>query len=498
MTKLLRLVRLFRRQDGISLVMAVGVLGVLSMSGATLVQYANSNNRSSEYSKDNSDAYGLAEAGIHEALGVVFEKKNNPLNPYLLPSTTSTYDGGSVTWSGTLNQNSNPAKWTITSASTVRNPTGAGDIRRALTIQVRVTPTNTQPLGNNGWNYIMSTGTSEACDLHLVNNAIIGSPLYAAGDLCLDNTAKITGGPLLAHGQLVLKNALNTVGTSAAPINKAHVKAGCQYKNNPIHSPCSSADNVFASEIGTAPETIDFPVADWEAWYLESSPGPHFPCVTVTGTPPAFDNDAAAPTAPKSEKLAKRNRSVPGTFHLTPPSSYTCRTPGGELSWNAGAKKLTVSGTVYIDGNAYVGNGLTNSYDGHATIYLSGSLLLKGSQLCAIASGSTCDWTTWNPNNELLVFVAGDKGGGGQTDVNADTSIEVKSAHFQGGLYAAQKVNFSTAAGDPQMQGPILAPKIVIAQSITTYSWPAITIAPVGLPGNEVVFGDPQPPENFG
>jgi Tfp pilus assembly protein PilX len=91
MTKLLRLVRLFRRQDGISLVMAVGVLGVLSMSGATMIQYANSNNRSSEYSKANGSAYDLAEAGINEMTSILSNPQNNALNPYLLPSTTSAY-----------------------------------------------------------------------------------------------------------------------------------------------------------------------------------------------------------------------------------------------------------------------------------------------------------------------------------------------------------------------------------------------------------------------
>ena len=94
--------RLLRRQDGITLVMAVGILGVLTVSGTTLIYYSSTNARSVSYSSTNSKAYDLAEAGINEMMAILSKPQNNALKTNLLPSTTSTYSDGTVTWSGTL------------------------------------------------------------------------------------------------------------------------------------------------------------------------------------------------------------------------------------------------------------------------------------------------------------------------------------------------------------------------------------------------------------
>ena len=84
--------RLLRRhlkaQEGITLIMAIGILGVLSLTGATLIYYSSSNARSANASKGRETAYDLAEAGVAQALSVL----NNALNPLtgsLLASTTA-------------------------------------------------------------------------------------------------------------------------------------------------------------------------------------------------------------------------------------------------------------------------------------------------------------------------------------------------------------------------------------------------------------------------
>jgi hypothetical protein len=498
----MRLSRRLRLQDGLALPLALGITVVLTISVSTLAYYSTTNARNASVSKTDASVHSLAEAGIAEALAVLFNPSNNAFNPYLLTARTSTYESGTVTWSGALNENSNPPAWTVTSTALATNPTGAsGDVRRTLTTKVKVDPLLTESLGSQAWNYVFSTATGDpsGCDMSLLNTVKMGSPLYVAGNLCLDNSAWISGGPVLVHGQLNLNAPQNKVGTSSAPVNTVQVAGGCKYRNNPLHSPCqgppANADNVFASEIGTAPATIAWPTAEWEKWYLHGNPGPYYACQTQSGTLPIFDNDQGLASSPDASKW---NRSVPGTFNLAPSgSSYQCKTGAGELSWNKGTKKLTVSGTVFIDGNAVIDNGFTNDYDGQGTIYLSGSLLLKSSNLCAVVSGSTCDWAAWNPNTAFLGIVAGGKGGGGQSDVGADVSIEIKSVHFQGGLYGVQRIQIDTAAGGPEVQGPMVAPSVVITQSITTHSFPAVTIAPTGLAGNQVVYSKPRTPESF-
>ena len=98
--------RLLRRQDGITLVMAVGILGVLTVSGTTLIYYSSTKARSVSYSAANASAYDLAESGINEMMAVLSKPDNNALNKYLLGEqadgpvthTTHTYDGGTVEW----------------------------------------------------------------------------------------------------------------------------------------------------------------------------------------------------------------------------------------------------------------------------------------------------------------------------------------------------------------------------------------------------------------
>ena len=168
--------RLLRRQDGITLVMAVGILGVLTVSGTTLIYYSSTNARSVSYSAANASAYDLAESGINEMMAVLSKPDNNALNKYLLGEqtngsvthTTHTYDGGTVEWWGTLSQSvTGSSTWSLTSVGKVANPTGASasQVTRTLTAKVPVVPTYTQPLNNPAWNFIYSRGTGQTCDM---------------------------------------------------------------------------------------------------------------------------------------------------------------------------------------------------------------------------------------------------------------------------------------------------------------------------------------------
>jgi hypothetical protein len=246
--------RALRAQEGITLVMAVGILGCFSLTGTALIYYSSATMRSAAYSGDNSNAYSLAEAGLNEVMAVLSRPENNALNKYLLGyqpngtivKTTSSYNEGTVTWWGILNEGT--ATWSVTSIGETKNPSGASatPIRRTLTAKVPVTPTLTQPLNSPAWNYIYATRTGNTCDLTLSQSVQVGSPLYVNGNLCLQNTASITNGPLVVRGQLTLSQSANAVGSSASPINEAHIANGCQWKNNVLHLPCSSLDNVFA------------------------------------------------------------------------------------------------------------------------------------------------------------------------------------------------------------------------------------------------------------
>jgi hypothetical protein len=492
--------------------MAVGILGILSFTGATLIYYSSTNARSAELSNDSTSAYDLAEAGINEMMAVLSRPENNALNQYLLGyqsdgsvvRTVHQYDGGTVEWSGILTQSVGTSTWELTSIGRIKNSTGqsASNVSRTLTAKVPVVPTYTQPLNNPSWNFIYSRGTGAECDMTLSQSVLVNSPLYVAGNLCLQNTSAITTGPLIVHGSLTMKQNANYAGTSGSPLNQLHVKNGCKWVSNALHNPCqqgsgsSGFDNVWASSISNNPAVSEPPVVDWEAWYLNANPGPYYPCLQTSGTPPAFDNDQGLPSSPNP---AKRNNSLSTAQNLTPSTSYTCKGSAGELSWNATTHVLTANGTIFIDGSATIQNGAVNTYTGSATIYVSGTLLIKNSKLCQATTGSggnlTCTTSGWDPAQRMIVFVANGNGSGGapQSQVSGGDSVQLVSAYAQGAAYGTNAIELDTTS---QFDGPLDGSTVILGQS-TSSSFPGLSFVPAGMPGNPEVYAQPQSPQLY-
>ncbi len=151
-----------------------------------------------------------------------------------------------------------------------------------------------------------------------------------------------------------------------------------------------------------------------------------------------------------------------------------------------------MAGTIFIDGSAYISNGSLNQYNGQATLYLSGTLLINNSsKLCGGVSGSDCNFAAWNPNTELLTIVT--EGSGGPAGVGNGIYVE-NNAQFQGGLFAQSAVEFSNNA---RSDGPIVGSTVKLSNNVHNDQFPTVTIVPVGLPGNPLVYAQPNPPELF-
>lgn len=484
--------------------LALGLTVILAMSAVTVISSATSNTRSAKTSSLRQAVDELALAGINDAAALLSLPSKNALNPSIFCLTlqpppcsqTVSLGGGRVTFSGVLNGTT----WTITSTATLANKNGLnpGNLMKTMTAQIPIIPTLTQPLNNPAWNYIYATHppTPGACDMTIGQSVVVASPLFVTGNLCLQNTATIMSGPLDVRGSLTLSQAQNTVGTALTKISDAHIAGGCQWKNNPFHNPCQGgADNVWANVLDTTPSAVTPPVVYWDSWYLNASPGPYFPCSTTSGTPPTFDNLVASPTAADATKSSYRNDSA-GTFNLTPGTSYTCRTGGGELSWNATTKTLTANGTIFIDGSVYVNNGSINTYQGQATLYASGSVLIKNSVLCAKLNllKTACDTGGWNPNQQMLCIVSNGNGSLAQdAQVSGGDSVQLVSAYFQGAVFATNDVDVDTTSA---IDGPIVGSNVKLGQSVTT-SFPTITTVPAGMPSNPTVYAQPLAPTNY-
>ncbi|MGB2952046.1 MAG: hypothetical protein WBB74_01490, partial [Gaiellaceae bacterium] len=393
------------------------------------------------------------------------------------------------------------AIWTLTSTGSMRNPNpNGGNVTKTLTAKVTVVPTVTQPLNTPAWNYIYSTHTGSACDQTLNNNVGGSSRMYIMGNLCIGNNAGVTSSSLMVQGNLDLSNNTSVgVSTNMGTRVETYVGGNCRYgSNNPPWVVCTGnqdsrhiysklSDGATVGVNHTVP-VIAAPAADFNTWYQNAIPGPAQSCTYTSGTVPVFDNNY--PT----NDLATGG-SVPTIFDLTPSSSYECRvgpsgSPSGLLKWDASTKTLTVSGTIYIDGSAKIGNGALNQYNGQATLYLAGTFYLSG-KLCGGVSGSNCDFPSWNPNTEMFTIVA--HGTGGQ--VNPGDSIQVaNNGSFQGGLFGTGNVDYGNNA---YSDGPIVGSQIIISNNVTTNAFATITTVPVGQPGNPEVYAQPNPPQNF-
>jgi hypothetical protein len=518
----IRLRRLVGAADGFVLPLTLGIITVLAIATTSTIYYTSTNARSSETSKAGQTSYALGEAGINNAIAILSLPTNNALDPYAfcpdaaslppLPCVhTDTYGSGTVTWSGTLVQNvaAGTAYWSIVSSGYVRNPNGnsLSKIRKTIKANIPIIPTVTQPLNNPAWNYVMSRATGSGvafsgCDMTLQNSVNVTSPLYVMGNLCLKNTAKITAGQLNVVGSVDQQATNNTIGAAGADLPGAHIGKGCRYTGQTSHTPClygaagspTFKDNVWASPLDSTVTSITPPTVLWNNWYLNASPGPYFPCQTVSGTPPTFDPTVAVATETDANKLLYKNNNA-GLINLTPSSSYTCKTTAGELSWNASTKVLTVKGTIFIDGSAKIDNGATNTYTGEATIYLSGTMFFKGanSLLCAGATNTSCLTSAWDSTKDLLGFVVNGNGSTGSPDsqVTAGDGIQLVSARFMGALYATNAIDIGTTS---VVDGPLDGSTVLLGQS-TSSTFSGFTFVPVGMPGNNSVYAIPLAPQ---
>ena len=520
-----RLRQLFGEERGFALVIALGVTVVLSMTVITVIESASSNQRNATMSGGRASAYDLAEAGVNNAMSVLRLPTNNALDKYVfctdsgsLPTLpckrTDTYSSGKVIWYGTLYQNAaaGTAYWDLFSTGYVRNPYGGADYQKTLRATIPVVPVTTQPLNNPSWNYIFSRNTGSGvalsgCDMTLANSVNVTSPLYVMGNLCLQNTAKISKGPLIVKGSVDQQATNNQIGAAGADINEAHIGKGCRYKAQSLHNPCSygagggagTHDNIWATILDATPPAVTPPTVQWNDWYLNAAPGPYYACAAPqAGDPPnpsfAFDNPVGVASDTDVNKLAYKNDNQ-GIANLTPGSSYMCKTVGGELSWDYPNKTLTVNGTIFIDGSAKIDIGGIVRYKGQATIYTSGSVLVKNTSVCGYSAGASCTFSSWDSTKDLLGFVSNGNGSNAaDNQVSPGDGVQFISSYFEGAVYATNIVDIGTTA---TVDGPLDGSTVILGQSSSS-TFNGFTFVPVGMPGNPTVYALAQLPQVTG
>jgi hypothetical protein len=274
----------------------------------------------------------------------------------------------------------------------------------------------------------------------------------------------------------------NGIGTATISVAKADLAGTCNYNSAGAHSPCTSADHVWATSSSTSPTGLQKPTVDFNYWYNNAAPGPKHGCDVSAGTPPVFDSNTTydgggADQWPAPNPGAKDDPVASSGGTVGTSTSYTCKAKDaggnviGELSWNNVTRVLTVKGTIFFDSAAlfHDHNGYVVHYQGRATIYASGGWH-NDEAVCAGGSGlTTCrnaaTISNWDPVQNLLVFILGDKNAANADDCNFHTDY----AAFQGVIWAKNKCSIKETA---YSSGPILATDVDITGTPSFFTYP--------------------------
>jgi len=538
-----------------TLVMSMALLTVVSLVLALSLELAGSSARHANRSNQGQTAYALAEAGANNALAVLNGRYPDTTNPYpgnagLLPLRSTVYEGGTSWWCGTLD--TTLAVWTVTAYGVVANPASSSgtattkaacgqtfelktsDLVRKVGFSVPVYPAEPVRSASIIWQWLYAP-----CDATLTNSGTLSAPLYAGCNLNIQNSLTVTdrlfvtanltfsgqghmdartmpaGVSQLSVGGLTrLDNTNGRIGTTTTAIGKADLIGGCVQKNNTGYpttgnKPCTWANSSVNIAAGgqnnttLPPPPVTPPNADWNFAYAYSYPGPRRACSTVSGTPPLFESSGSTVRDTSIDNVTIPPAIAPAAQNLTPASSYTCKTAGGELSWDATNRVLTATGSIFIDGSVMFDLGWstnrTATYNSVGTIWSSGTMLVKNATLCAVLNGTSCNTATsgatgacatsgtWDPNKCVLILAANGNGSvaGVQSQVPNGDGIQVKSGAFQGGAFATSSVESSTTG---EVDGPMItaAGTIVIGQTSVS-AFPAINFLGRGAPGDNII-----------
>ena len=511
-----------RNEDGIALVMALGITVVLIIFVASMISYTTAGQRGASLGSADLQARQYAEAGLNSAYSLLVNQNsvsggtptaanllgcagatgasdpNGPSNcaspsPKVICLATTSCTSGSAgsarvfgffsgsnpsTYNGTSVASST---WLLVSTGFARNPSSSAVSAKTTTATVRITPLDSGAVASV-WNHIFMTAplVPNVCQTNFNgNNTMITSPLYVIGNLCLSgqnvSVQEVVGGQaidLMVGGKLVLSGSGSKVGVDVShPITSGVVQGGCTTVS--VSSSTSTCAPAGFSYWVTTTDTFvanDAPVmtsADIAADYAAFDPGPKHSCATGGLPASTFDNDTT-------------QNGTNTSFELLPNSSYTCVSQSGssvgQMSWNNTTKALTINGSVFLDGNLTISQ--SGTYTGTGVIEVAGTITFNGNstQLCATSPCNFNNWQGSSGNNSMLTLVS---------LKNSTTSITFtdNSQTFQGSLWTQPSSTMTFVKNGVTVEGPISIGSFDATFNNATFKpLPVIKNMPTGAP----------------
>lgn len=480
-----------RQEDGIALVMALGMMVVLIIFVASMIDYTTSSLRSSAKSSGDLMANQYAESGLNAAYSFIVNQNvtsgGNPAAANILgcngatgaadtngPSncasptaktvcitasgcTAGTAGSASVYgfYSGTnpatyFGRTVPAATWLLVSTGYARNPRGAS-ITKVSTATVSISALNSGAVAAL-WNHLFLTSplVPNVCSTDFGgNNMMIDVPIYVVGNLCLsgNNTSiqeSATGQPidLMVGGKLVLSGSATSAGTSAKKLTSGVVVGGCTTVSvASATSACGPSTNYYVNTVDTfvPAESPQMTAADITSDYNNSDPGPKHACAAGGLPASTFDNDTT-------------QNGTNASFELLPGASYTCVSQSGagtgQMSWNNATKVLTITGNVFLDGNLTISQ--SGTYSGTGIIETAGTITFNGNNvtLCAVSGCSFTNWQGNSGNNSMLTLASL------KTSVAAVT-FSNNNETFQGSIWTQPSSSMTFVKNNVNVQGPM-------------------------------------------
>jgi Tfp pilus assembly protein PilX len=379
-----------RREDGVALVVALGLTVFLSLLVFGMTSYVTSNQHNATTSSADALARSYAEAALNTAYSRIqyantqasISSGVSPSSPTLLgcaagtngasdcgspsplclsftgtcPTGTYTTTNGTATVYGLFSGTnvatfagvSAPAStWVLVATGYARNASGKIQTE-TLRGTVTISAANAGAVASV-WNHVFLTKTLVAgvCqNTFTMNNTVLDVPIYAVGNLCFGGNniylKEVTGGQavdLQVGGRLVFGGTNNTVGdwttSPATGITSGVVVGNCSTTITGATSDCATNFQYKVGSVSTFisqsdPELTD---ADLKENYSTFDPGPLHTCATGTTPSPLAANQLDYSIASGEGTTVLPGNSGSGgsgtAFNLTPSSSYACVSTSG-------------------------------------------------------------------------------------------------------------------------------------------------------------------------
>jgi Tfp pilus assembly protein PilX len=510
-----------RREDGIALVLSLGITSVLIIFVASMIEYTTANSRAAHLSTNDLMATQYADAGLNTAYSILVNQKatvgGNPTAANLLgcsgvggaadttgpsncvaptakivcvtSSGCASGDVGSASvygfYSGTNPSTFNGAPvaastWLLVSNGYARNPEGATVVKTA-TATVAISALNSGAVAAV-WNHMFITAplTPNVCAVDFGgNNMTVTNPLYAVGNVCMSgsNTTiqESPGGQpidVMIGGKLVLSGSGTKVGTDAQhPLTSGVVVGGCTTISvSTVTSACDGGGYSYWARSRDAfvpTEAPEMLAADILTDYTNSDPGPGHACAAGGLASATFDGDGV-------------QNGGNASFELLPGSNYTCVSQNGasvgQMSWNNTTKTLTITGNVFLDGNLTISQ--SGTYTGTGVIEVAGTITFNGNST-ALCATNPCSFTNWqgaSGNNSMLTLVALKSSSTSVTFVN-------NAQTFQGSIWCQPSSSMTFVKNGVTIEGPISIGKFDATFNNASFQpLPVIKNMPVGAP----------------